>query len=344
MFLDKMFHNRNRPASTPEPHLALFDQFGRIAPRVVGLLIAALQVGCANGGSGPIRIGVAGPFTDPIGRPMSNTRAALAAALVRFVCALLWLGIAAGTSQVQRNIVAERVLVDATEGTAGGRRRRRRPLMDFELTDDQVALHDGIRSFLQGRAPLESLHPIEQAGGGVDRGLWSELAGIGVFSLRADGFGASEAVLAFAELGRALTPGPLVATHLAASLPGSLGAGAADGSRVVGIVEASEPVTVIEHLASLDDSLVLSADGIAASTRRRSSPRSPNAHSTRSHPWRSSPPHFPLVTTSQMQSRRAVASRWDDAHRRAAARPVRGTVELASTYAMERRQFDRPIG
>ena len=50
--------------------MALFDQFGRIAPRVVGLLIAALQLGCANGGSGPIRIGVAGPFTDPIGRPM----------------------------------------------------------------------------------------------------------------------------------------------------------------------------------------------------------------------------------------------------------------------------------
>jgi branched-chain amino acid transport system substrate-binding protein len=70
MFLDNTFHNRSQPATTPEPHLALFDQIGRIAPRVVGLLIAALQVGCANGGSGPIRIGVAGPFTDPIGRPM----------------------------------------------------------------------------------------------------------------------------------------------------------------------------------------------------------------------------------------------------------------------------------
>jgi branched-chain amino acid transport system substrate-binding protein len=70
MFLDKTFHNRSQPANTPEPHLALFDQIGRNAPRAVALLIAALQVGCANGGSGPIRIGVAGPFTDPIGRPM----------------------------------------------------------------------------------------------------------------------------------------------------------------------------------------------------------------------------------------------------------------------------------
>ena len=92
----------------------------------------------------------------------------------------------AGAAQHRRRAGARHA-----EGTAGGRRRWRRPLMDFELADDEVALHDGIRSFLQGRAPLESLHPIEQAGGGVDRGLWSELADLGVFSLRADGFGAS---------------------------------------------------------------------------------------------------------------------------------------------------------
>ena len=70
MCLDNTFHNRSKPANTPEPHLALFDQIGRIAPRVVPVLIAVVQLGCANGGSGPIRIGVAGPFTDPIGRPM----------------------------------------------------------------------------------------------------------------------------------------------------------------------------------------------------------------------------------------------------------------------------------
>ncbi len=104
--------------------------------------------------------------------------------------------------------------------------------MDFELTDDQVALRDGIRAFLTGRTPLDSLHPLEVSGGGIDRALWSEFGGMGVFSLRNDGFGTADAVLAFAELGRALTPGPLVATHLAAALPGDLGAGAAAGTRI----------------------------------------------------------------------------------------------------------------
>ncbi len=217
--------------------------------------------------------------------------------------------------------------------------------MDFELTDDQVALRDGIRSFLTGRAPLEILHPIELNDGAIDRGLWSELAELGVFSLRVDGFGTSEAVLAFAELGRALTPGPLVASHLAASLPGDLGTGAADGSRVVGLVQESEPVTVIEHLGSLDDLLVLSSTGItridpgavtAVTAERPLDALTPVSFVTADLPageqvadadtaaaWRIDG----LILTSALQLGMCEA-----------------TVELASKYALERRQFDRPIG
>lgn len=65
-----ILHNGSQPVSTPERHLALFDQLRRIAPRAMVTLIVPVALGCANGGSGPVRIGVAGPFTDPIGRPM----------------------------------------------------------------------------------------------------------------------------------------------------------------------------------------------------------------------------------------------------------------------------------
>ena len=65
-----ILNNGSQPVSTPERHLALFDQLGRIAPRVMATALAPLALACANGGSGPVRIGVAGPFTDPIGRPM----------------------------------------------------------------------------------------------------------------------------------------------------------------------------------------------------------------------------------------------------------------------------------
>lgn len=69
----------------------------------------------------------------------------------------------------------------------------------------------------------------------LDRAFWRALGELGLFSLRlseADGgvgLGLPEAVLAFEEAGRALVPGPLVATHLAAGeVPG-----AATGETVV---------------------------------------------------------------------------------------------------------------
>src|SRR4051794_38509108 len=108
--------------------------------------------------------------------------------------------------------------------------------MDFELNDDERALQEGLRQFLVARAPLTAVRATEETGAAIDRDLWRELAAMGVFSLRADGFGMTESVLAFEELGRALVPGPLVASHLAAGRTAPLVAGAADGSHVVGLL------------------------------------------------------------------------------------------------------------
>jgi branched-chain amino acid transport system substrate-binding protein len=63
-------YDGTRLGSIPERLLAMFDHLGLIAPRHLLPLAVAMMAGCANGPSGPIRIGVAGPFTDPIGRPM----------------------------------------------------------------------------------------------------------------------------------------------------------------------------------------------------------------------------------------------------------------------------------
>ncbi|MFF2997164.1 acyl-CoA dehydrogenase family protein [Streptomyces sp. NPDC057950] len=108
--------------------------------------------------------------------------------------------------------------------------------MDFRLTEDQIALRDGVRALLAGRFGPEALRAAVARGGrGLDRTLWRELGEAGFFSLRlpeADGgvgLGLPEAVLAFEEAGRVLLPGPLVATHLAA---GEV-AGAATGESVV---------------------------------------------------------------------------------------------------------------
>ncbi|MBE8473716.1 acyl-CoA dehydrogenase family protein [Streptomyces justiciae] len=108
--------------------------------------------------------------------------------------------------------------------------------MRFQLTDEQRALRDAVRATVGRRAAagawgLSAQFPAPLSGDahpGIDRVLWRALGDLGFFSLRlaeADGgagLGLSEAVLAFEEAGRALVPGPLLATHLAAGVvPGA---------------------------------------------------------------------------------------------------------------------------
>ncbi|QTA33910.1 acyl-CoA dehydrogenase family protein [Streptomyces sp. CA-256286] len=107
--------------------------------------------------------------------------------------------------------------------------------MDFQLSDDQRALRSGMRDLLGAAFDRDGLRAAVERGGGVDRGLWRELGAAGFFALRLPeesggvGLGLPEAVLLFEEAGRALLPGPLVATHLAAGVV----KGAAEGEAVV---------------------------------------------------------------------------------------------------------------
>ena len=110
--------------------------------------------------------------------------------------------------------------------------------MDFELTEFQTELAQGVRRLCEGRFGLASLRTAEGSAQVVDRKGWRELGEAGVFNLCLPesvggvGLGLAEAALVFEELGRALVPGPLVASHLAAGLID----GADDGSVVVGLV------------------------------------------------------------------------------------------------------------
>src|SRR5204863_8054668 len=93
-------------------------------------------------------------------------------------------------------------------------------LMDFTLASDQEALQEAVRKLCEGRFPMERVRALADVGG-VDRGLWRELADAGVFSLRLPehdggaGLGMAEAALVLEEPGRTLVPGPLLGTHLA---------------------------------------------------------------------------------------------------------------------------------
>jgi len=135
--------------------------------------------------------------------------------------------------------------------------------MDFELTDDQTALQEGVQQFCAGRFPIDVVRNMETTGG-LDRARWTELAEMGVFSLRlpeADGgvgLGMADAVLAFEELGRAIVPGPLVWTHLVAGLVD----GAATGEVVVTGLDRTDRSQLVEYPDHVDVVMVVDEAGV----------------------------------------------------------------------------------
>ncbi len=219
--------------------------------------------------------------------------------------------------------------------------------MDFQLSEDQEALRAGIRSFCDGRMPVDSLRERDKTG--FERALWGELAEMGVFSLRQPedqggiGLGSADAVIVFAELGRRLVPGPLLWTHLATGLV----EGAGSGEAVVGGVEvprrASDPI-LVEHFDQLDALLVVREDGIdlvapgTLSARPVATPLDPF---TPLH-------HVAALPEGDRIGDAAAAARLRLEGAALAAGQLLGIAEmsqeLATEYAKKREQFGRPIG
>jgi alkylation response protein AidB-like acyl-CoA dehydrogenase len=218
--------------------------------------------------------------------------------------------------------------------------------VDFELTDDQVALQEGVRTFLQGRFPIEVVRDLEPSGG-IDRARWQELAEMGVFALRLEeadggvGLGWADAVLVFEELGRALVPGPLVWTHL---LAGRID-GAATGEIVVGGMARDDQWGIVEFPDGIDVLVVLDAEGVW-SVDPSELELAPVAE-----------PLDPLTPVARLvgplpQGERIGTADDADALRLGGAALVAGTLlgiaeattDLSVAYAKERTQFDRPIG
>ncbi|MCJ0873542.1 acyl-CoA dehydrogenase family protein [Streptomyces sp. AP-93] len=212
--------------------------------------------------------------------------------------------------------------------------------MDFQPTQDQRDLRAGVRDLLAGRYGREELRAsVDRAaatGRSVDRALWRELGEAGFFALRLPedeggvGLGMPEAVLVFEEAGRALLPGPLVATHLAAGLV----AGAAEGEAVVTAFDLEGPL--VAHLGEAD--AVLGADG---------EPVEPAGGYGAGEPVRSADPLTPLARVL-LPGEPVASGAYRDAGALLTAALQLGsalrTVELAVRYAKEREQFGQPIG
>ncbi|MFF3029565.1 acyl-CoA dehydrogenase family protein [Streptomyces rubiginosohelvolus] len=233
--------------------------------------------------------------------------------------------------------------------------------MDFQLSDDQRALRSGMRDLLGAVFDRDRLRAAVDRDGALDRSLWRELGAAGFFALRLPeeaggvGLGLPEAVLLFEEAGRALLPGPLVATHLAAGLV----KGAAEGEAVVTAVAGELPVA---HLAEADAVLLAGAEPLAGEALR--------AFVAAARPVRSMDPLTPLHSAPADTKRppavsvrtRADAERAPAATERTPAHAGRfrfeaalltaaeqlgsaaRTTEAAVQHARERQQFGSPVG
>ncbi|MFE4576472.1 acyl-CoA dehydrogenase family protein [Streptomyces chartreusis] len=199
--------------------------------------------------------------------------------------------------------------------------------MRFQLTEDQRALRSGVRELLTRRFGPEQLRAAVEAPGRLQKGLWRELGEAGFFALRLPeseggvGLGLPEAVLAFEEAGRALLPGPLVATHLAAAeVPG-----AATGETVVTDVGGCG---LVEWLSAAD---VVRGDDTGAVPLRSVDPLTP-LHRVPGPPAGRAPeapgadPAAVLLTAAEQLGSATRA------------------CELAAQHARTREQFGRPIG
>jgi len=195
--------------------------------------------------------------------------------------------------------------------------------VDLDLSDDQIALRDGISAMLAARVPIERVRE------GFDRGLFDELAAAGVFSLRADGFSWADCVVVFEQLGRFCVPGPLVPSLL-------LGDG-----RIAGAVVDAPPIW-IEHLDALDVLLVAgrgdlqAVDPGAVVAERSSWPLDPGTPVARANA-------LPAGESAGVDTREFEMA---GIALTAAFQLGLGDrlTELAVDYAKERVQFDRPIG
>ena len=103
--------------------------------------------------------------------------------------------------------------------------------MDFDFTDDQLALRDAVARWVDKGFGFERRHQLAKAGGAT-RAVWQELADLGLTGLAVPseqggmGFGAVEAMVVMEELGTGLVNAPFAAGALVA--PALLHAAPAD--------------------------------------------------------------------------------------------------------------------
>ena len=166
--------------------------------------------------------------------------------------------------------------------------------MDFDLSDDQLALRDGARELLDDHASPARVRGHTATGAGFDHELWRAMVDQGWLGIEVPegqggvGLGTVEAAVLCEELGRHAAPAPLVTALLA--IEAFAAAGDDDwaqrllaGEAIACIAwDASAPVP---YAPSADVAVVLAGDAVYVQELAERPPREPAIDLTRELGW-----------------------------------------------------------
>ncbi len=221
--------------------------------------------------------------------------------------------------------------------------------MDFDLSDDQLALRDGARELLDDRASAARVRAHTASGASFDADLWRAMVDQGWLGIELPedlALGGVEVAIMCEELGRHAAPAPYLPTVLAIDVFAAAG----DESWVERLVDGSALACVawdaaapVPYAPTADVAIVCADDGVYAQELVEKPAREPAMDLTRELGWLS----FDKTSARQLGGVHLRDRLIDRGATFTSADLLGGAsraLDMAVEYAKDRVQFGRPIG